>query len=101
MLSKNRRLNAEEVSTVLKKGRVVRAGGVSARYTKAADAKASVVVSTKVAKKATQRNRLRRAGYAALSKSWRTFPGHIHVVIFIQRSDFNPADIADVCSKLS
>ena len=67
------------------------------RYTKAASGKAAVVVSTKVAKKATERNTLRRAGYAALH----TLPPRTHLVVFIQSKQINPRDIALLCSKLS
>lgn len=97
MLPKGRRLTALEVRTVLKLGRSARAGGVSARYTTATVAKAAVVVSTKVAKAATERNRLRRKGYAALTP----LPARTHLVVFIQNKNFDPADIAAVCSKLS
>jgi ribonuclease P protein component len=101
MLPKSRRLTAEEVKIVLKKGRVVRSPSILARYTEAAAAKAAVVVSTKVAKRATERNRLRRKGYAALSANWRTLPARTHMVVFVLRKDFDPADIRTVCSKLS
>lgn len=97
MLPKAKRLTSAEVRAVLKEGKPVRVGAVSARYTTATASKAAVVVSTKVAKKATDRNRLRRLGYQALTK----LPPKLHMVVFIQSKDAAPADIAQLCSKLS
>lgn len=97
MLPKTKRLTAQEVREVLKLGKPVRAGAVSARYTVGTAAKAAVVVSTKVARSAVTRNRLRRLGYAALT----TLPTRTHLVIFIQSKDVTQADIATLCSKLS
>jgi len=98
MLPKTKRLTAKEVREVLKEGRSMRQGNVAARYTTYAGAgKAAVVVSSKVAKKAHDRNRLRRAGYQALA----TLPHNIKLVLFIQKQDVSPQDIAELCSKLS
>lgn len=97
MLPKTKRLTATEVREVLKLGSVVRAGAVSARYTKAPAAKAAVVVSKKVARLAVTRNRLRRLGYSALT----TLPARTHLVVFIHNKEVTPADIAQLCSKLS
>ena len=103
MLPKTKRLTAQEVREVLKLGKPVRAGAVSARYTVGTAAlpeqasKAAVVVSTKVARSAVARNKLRRLGYAALT----TLPARTHLVVFIQSKDVTPADIATLCSKLS
>ena len=97
MLSKTRRLTAAEVREVLKKGRAMRVGDISARYIAASKGRAAMVVSTKVAKRAVDRNRLRRQGYAALPSS---LP-RATVVFFIQSKTFDPKDIAALCSKLS
>lgn len=103
MLPKTKRLTATEVREVLKLGSVIRAGAVSARYTKAPAAlpaqagKAAVVVSKKVARLAVTRNRLRRLGYSALT----TLPARMHLVVFIHNKEVTPADIAHLCSKLS
>ena len=99
MLPKSRRLTAREVREVLKEGRSERAGGVSARYTGSQGSKVSVVVSSKVARLAVQRNTLRRKGYRALAQL-KNLP-KVHMVVFILRKDFNPADITLLCSKLS
>lgn len=97
MLPKTKRLTSEEVRHVIKTGKVVRVGAVSARYTGGTAAKAAVVVSKKVALSAVTRNRLRRLGYAALAK----LPARTHLVVFILTKDVTPADIATLCSKLS
>jgi ribonuclease P protein component len=97
MLPKRSRLSAQEVKDVLSKGRSARAGAVSARFLPGGSSKASIVVSKAVAKKATERNRLRRAGYRALP----TLPRNMHLVLFIQKKDFNAGDIETLCSKLS
>lgn len=96
MLPKTKRLTSQEVRTVLKEGKSVRIGTVSARYTKARDPKAALVVSTKVAKSAVTRNRLRRLGYQAL-----TLPQGLHMVVFIHSKEVTPEDITALCSKLS
>lgn len=97
MLPKRKRLSAREVREVLKRGKSLRAGAVSARYTEALSGKAAVVVSSKVAKGAVERNRLRRAGYRALGSP----PPRKHVVFFIQNKTLDPQDIRSVCLKLS
>ena len=97
MLPKTKRLTSKEVREVLKMGKPIRAGAVSARYTKAPAAKAAVVVSTKVARSAVARNRLRRLGYRALA----TLPQRTHLVIFIHSKDVTQTDITTLCSKLS
>lgn len=107
MLPKNLRLTSTEVRAVLHKGRPVRVGGVSARYTSnkaigpAQASKAAVVVSTKVAKKAVERNRLRRMGYKTLAAHWHTLPRGIHLVLFIGRADADLGDIIELCLRLS
>lgn len=55
------------------------------------------MVSKKVARLAVTRNKLRRAGYQALPP----LPRGVHVVFFIQKADFQTADILSLCSKLS
>lgn len=98
MLPRSKRLRAEEVAAVLRVGKSVRAGSVSAKYTPATGAgRAAIVVSKKVARLAVTRNKLRRAGYQALPP----LPRGVHVVFFIQKADFQTADILSLCSKLS
>ena len=97
MLAKGARLSAEQVREVIKKGRALRAAGVSLKFLPGSVGKASIVASSKVAKTATLRNALRRKGYAAVPVP---LP-HYHMVFFIQRATFDPADIAALCSQLS
>jgi RNase P protein component len=97
MVPKLRRLTAREVREVLKNGKTLRANTVVAKYIASERSKAAVVVSSKVAKRAVERNSLRRKGYNALS----TLPPHKHLVFFIQKKEFNPHDILFLCSKLS
>ena len=96
MLPKRSRLTAREVRAILKGGRSARLPTVSAKYLPAPMGKVAVVVSAKVAKKATERNALRRAAYQALA----TLP-KAHAVFFIQNKQFDPADIRSLCLKLS
>lgn len=101
MLPKRRRLSAREVREVLRRGRSLRAGAVSVRYMGGSTGKAAVVVSRKVAGRAVERNRLRRAGYRALSVNPSFLPQDTHVVFFIQKKEFDPKDIVSLCLKLS
>ncbi|KKW35423.1 hypothetical protein A2852_01590 [Candidatus Adlerbacteria bacterium RIFCSPHIGHO2_01_FULL_54_23] len=87
---------AAEVRFVLKTGRSARQGRVSMRYIPAKHAKAAVIVSTKIARKAVDRNRLRRKAFGALSAP----PGGTHLVVIINDKEFDPADIKALCSKL-
>lgn len=87
MLPKRRRLSAREVKDVMARGHSRRASLLSARYIAGTNLlRASAVVSTKVAKKAVERNRLRRALYRALA----TYHGTGTAVIFIQKIPANP-----------
>lgn len=98
MLPKKNRLTAREVRSTLKEGTSVRKRSVSARFVHTTKAgKAAIVVSMKVARKATERNRLRRLGYAALP----TPLPKGNLVLFIQTPDFKTADILSLCSTLS
>ena len=97
MLPKSARLSASEVRAILQKGRSVRLGTVSVKYIKATGSKAAVVVSSKVAKKAVERNRLRRAAYLALPK----LPRDVHAVFFIQNKKFDSTELSALCLKLS
>ena len=75
----------------------MRLSTVSAKYIRAEGSKAAVVVSKKVAKTAVLRNRLRRAGYAALAAP----PAGKHIVFFIQKVPFDKAELSSLCLKLS
>lgn len=96
MLPKRRRLSAQEVREVLKRGRTIRLGTVSARYYRASDSKVAVVVKTGLVKRAVDRNRIRRLSYNAL----RALPQKTHLVLFIQKKEFDPAEITALCLKL-
>ena len=82
MLPKRRRLSAREVKEVMTRGRSRRASLLSAKYVAGTSPlRSSAVVSKKVAKKAVERNRLRRALYRALA----TYKGTGTAVIFVQK----------------
>ena len=98
MLPKRSRLTAQQVEEVLKSGKTARLAGLSAKYMPGASPKAAVVVSKKVAKGAVERNRLRRAAYAALA---RALPQDRHVVFFLHQPALDPAQLRSLCSKLS
>ena len=98
MLAKKQRLSASRVREILKSGRSVRFGTLSAKYVIAAHAKAAVVVSTKVAKKAVERNRLRREAYRVLRAS---LPKSVHVVFFLHKPALDPQELHSLCLKLS
>ncbi len=95
MLPKRRRLSAREVKEVMASGRPRRASLLSAKYTPNSSLlRASAVVSKKVAKKAVERNRLRRALYRALAAYRGTGPNGAPIggtaVIFIQKVPPDP-----------
>lgn len=97
MLPKRQRLTAEEVRAVLKNGKSIRGRFISARYARGKDSKAAIVVSSKIERRAAHRNHLRRKGYGSLG----SLPRGIHVVIFINKKEFDPEEISSICSKLS
>lgn len=98
MLPKGRRLRAAEVTAILREGKSLRATSVSAKYRSyTGPGRAAIVVSKKVARLATTRNKLRRTGYQALPP----LPRGVQIIFFIQKPDFQTADILLLCSKLS
>lgn len=98
MLPKTNRLSASEVCEILKTGRSARAGTLSAKYLRLPGARAAVVVSSKVAKTAVLRNRLRRAAYRALKGE---LPSDIHAVLFLHKPALDPEELKQLCLKLS
>ncbi len=98
MLPKRSRLNAREVREILKVGRSARLGTLSAKFVVAKGSKAAAVVSSKVAKSAVERNKLRRAVYQALEGA---LPSDRHVVFFLHQPLLDPAALQSLCSKLS
>ncbi len=98
MLSKTNRLSATEVREILKSGRFVRLGTLSAKFKASPTSKAAVVVSTKVAPNAVARNTLRRAAYQVLRAS---LPKSVHVVFFLHKSALDPRELSSLCLKLS
>ncbi len=98
MLAKKQRLTAVEVREILKSGRSVRSATLSAKYLRGSGARAAVVVSTKVAKSAVERNRLRRAAYRTLREA---LPKNIRVVFFLHTPALNPEELTQLCLKLS
>ena len=82
MLLKTRRLTTPEVQDVLKRGRSRRGVYLSSKHlATGGPLKTSVIVAKSVAKLATERNRLRRAVYHALTP----FLGAGNVIIFVQK----------------
>ena len=71
MLPKKNRLTTKEFSEVFSDGKTFSSNAFTLRYTKKKNiknTKCSFVVSKKIAKKAVERNKLRRAGYFILSE---------------------------------
>ncbi len=97
MLNKKARLTSAEVREIIKNGRSVRLGTLSAKFTKEPSAKAAVVVSTKVAKNAVERNKLRRAAYLVLRAS---LPEGVHVVFFLHKPVLDKNELTSLCLKL-
>jgi ribonuclease P protein component len=98
MLPKSSRLTALQVRTILKNGRSKRLGTLSARYVAGSSTKAAVVVSSKVAKRAVDRNRLRRQAYEALAP---LLPPRLHVVFFLHKAALDPKELTALCLTLS
>lgn len=98
MLPKTNRLSASEVREILKSGCSARTATLSAKYVLSARARAAVVVSTKVAKSAVMRNKLRRAAYDALRSA---LPAGKSVVLFLHKPALDKAELISLCSKLS
>lgn len=97
MLPKRSRLTAAEVRQVLKTGRAARGTGITLKYEAAEGAQVAVVVSKKVAKGATERNRLRRLVYRSLPSS---LP-RARMVLFVQSAALDPEAVRHLCSQLS
>ena len=98
MLSKASRLTAAEVREILRVGRSVRSASLSAKYVSGPGAKAAVVVSSKVAKTAVLRNKLRRAAYRTLRP---LLPSKIHLVLFLHKPILDTSEVTLLCSKLT
>lgn len=98
MLPKASRLTSAEVRAILKEGKNLRVGALSAKFRAGKGMKAAVVVKNAVAKTAVTRNRLRRRAYAALRAK---MPRDVHMVVFLQKPTFNPDELAELCSRLS
>ncbi len=85
MLSRHRRLRASEVEKVLSLGRSVRGGHLSMKFLQNKEPfRLAVIVPKSIARKATLRNKLRRAGYDSLGTlSLTSHTGH---ALFFVRS---------------
>lgn len=71
---------------VYRRGKVVRAGGITLRFKHnpvRQHSRLSVVVSKKVLKRATQRNRVRRRVYSVAKKYWHQLNGTYDMVITV------------------
>ena len=95
MLPKRERLSAAEVREVLAKGRSVKGTFASAKFLSGGSAhKIAVIVPKSLAHKATQRNRLRRAGYRALRSLTPPLPQG-KIVLFVRTEPKNsPLQVA-------
>ncbi|OGC88153.1 hypothetical protein A3D70_02280 [Candidatus Adlerbacteria bacterium RIFCSPHIGHO2_02_FULL_54_18] len=98
MLPQRSRLSAAEVRVILKRGRSARSATLSAKYVPAVHSRAAVVVSTKVAKSAVARNRLRRTCYDALRP---LLPPGKNVVFFLHKPTLDIGELKELCFKLS
>lgn len=82
MLPKVRRLSSPEVKVVLARGRSRRATHLSMKYLASpTPLKTSVIVPKSLAKRAVERNRLRRAVYHTLAP----YKGTGSAIIFVQK----------------
>jgi ribonuclease P protein component len=99
MLPKVSRLTAGEVRAILKEGKSVRTPSLLAKYGLGSSAKIAVVVSKKIARKAIQRNAIRRSVYHSLPQA---LPSKKHVAFLVLKypADYAP-DIKIICSKLT
>jgi ribonuclease P protein component len=97
MLAKKQRLTAAQVREILKTGRSARSATLSAKYLRGAGA-AAVVVSSKVAKTAVSRNRLRRAAYRILRGA---LPKDVRAVFFLHKPALDLEELKALCLKLS
>lgn len=96
MLPKRSRLTTADVRQVIKAGRSVRGMGISLKYEPAKSVQVAVVVSKRVAKRAIERNRLRRLVYRSLP----SLP-QVRVVLFVQSAKIDTDAIRNLCSQLS
>ncbi len=88
MLPKTRRLTTKAVTEVLRVGRSKRGVFLSMKFADAPSPfQSSAVVSKSVAKRAVDRNRLRRAVYRAIAKRLQTspLPSRGRALIFVQK----------------
>lgn len=98
MLTKRSRLSAEQVREILKTGQSARARTLSVKYLHCPGERAAVVVSSKVAKTAVLRNRLRRAAYRTLKGK---LPRDTHAVFFLHKPQVDSEELKHLCLKLS
>ena len=88
MLSKKHRLPRELFDKVLEKGRFFRSPNLTLKVLPAPDgiSRFSFVTSGKVSKKATERNLLRRRGYAAATQLLSRLKSPLWIVVFFKPS---------------
>lgn len=80
MLKKKQRLSRSEFTNLLKRGKRLHGDHFSLLYTPAEETKCGLVVSKKIAKKAVERNKLRRKIYAVFGENLTVLP-HLHCVL--------------------
>ena len=82
MLPRSQRLSVEQFATVMKEGRANHSSLFLVRALVTADhTRISVTISSKIAKTAVLRNRIRRKLYEAIKPLYSGVKEHIHVVV--------------------
>lgn len=96
MLPKRQRLSRSEFAHLLRVGRRIHTSSCTLIYTPASTLKAGVVVSKKTARKATQRNLMRRRVYTILREHVPTLPPlHIAVLLKVSAATLLPAHLKE------
>jgi len=99
MLPQKNRLNRKDFLLVKKNGKKIFLSDFLVYYLSSDQQKVSVVVSKKIAKKATQRNKLRREIYDYFKKP-RVNPTR-NLIIYPQKHEISLSDLDQVLSKIS
>ena len=106
MLPKKNRADKKVVERIFKEGRVINAPNLALRFVASrGPARISVIVPKSTAKKAVERNRLRRRGYSVLEKYIKQLPlGLAGVLIFKKyQEDFSiiEDEIKNIFNKIN
>ena len=88
MLGRSQRINRERFQAIFPKGGVHHTPHLLVRMVfgqKTKESRGAVVVSKKVVRRATQRNRLKRRIYGALERVFPTLSTPVEVIIFVKK----------------